>query len=309
MTHLKPMLAEDVVTFEALRYPLYGSFKIDGVRALMPHKELKPRSLKEFGNRHVRDFFNAHSHLLSGFDGELTLGANPAPDGVRLCNLTSSALATQTGTPDIHWWIFDIVMEQAPFSDRVKVIRDWFRSRGRRQLAQFKVHMVEQRLLKTAEEAIAMEAEALALGYEGLILKDPDGLYKYGRSTLKSQQFLRVKRFTDAEGIVVGFVERQKNNNVATTNALGHKTRSSHKANKTGAGTLGTLQVRMENGTFVDKELEVGTGWDAKTGQWIWDNQAKVLGRTVKVQYFEHGCKDLPRFPTFQGFREEFDVS
>lgn len=305
---MKPMLAEDVVSFETLTYPLYGSFKVDGVRGLMVDQKLKPRSLKDFANKAVREFFDTHGKLLDGFDGELTLGADPAPAGVRLCNVTSSALTTIDGSPEIHWWIFDYVSDELVFEDRVRLIRKWFKDRGARQLAKMRVHMLEQHLIKSPADAMDLEAKALALGYEGIVLKSLDGRYKYGRSTLRSQQFLRVKRFDDAEGKIVGFVERQQNNNEATVNKLGHKTRSSHKANKVGAGTLGTLKVLMLNGQFKDKIIEVGTGWDAATGQQIWDNKDGMTHKIVKVRYFGHGCKDLPRFPTFQGFRDPADM-
>lgn len=308
---MKPMLAEDVVSFETLRYPLYGSYKVDGVRALMVDGQLKPRSLKEFGNRWVPEYFNQFSAELSFFDGELVLGKDPAAPN--LCRLTASAMATREGQPDVHWWLFDIApsplikdLVNMTFADRSALLKRRYKALSARVKPY--VHLLEQRLIRTAAEAEAFEAEALHFGYEGIVLKGLDGLYKYGRSTLKSQQFLRVKRFSDAEGKIIGFVERQQNNNEATRNKLGHQVRSSHKANKVGAGTLGTLKVLMINGQFKDKIIEVGTGWDAATGQEIWANKDAMTDRLVKVRYFGHGCKDLPRFPTFQGFRDETDL-
>ena len=312
MTLVKPMLAEDVVSFDTLRYPLYGSFKVDGVRAIMPEDRLKPRSLKEFGNRWVPDYFSQFSAELRFFDGELILGKDPAAPN--LCRMTTSALSTHEGQPDIHWWLFDIApsplikdLVNMTFSDRLALLKR--RHKALSAKVRPYVHLLEQRLLRTAGEAEAMEHEALSRGYEGLVLKDPNGTYKFGRSTLRSQQFLRVKRFADAEVKILGFVERQKNNNEAMINKLGHKTRSSHKANKVGIGTLGTIVGEVLTGPFKGRTVEIGTGFDAATAAWIWANKARLVNEIGKFSYFPHGCKDLPRFPVWQGFRAQFDMS
>jgi DNA ligase-1 len=306
---MKPMLAEDVVSFETLRYPLYGSFKIDGVRAIMPPgMGLVPRSLKTFGNKHLTGWFNANRHILQGMDGELTLGSNPAIPN--LCRFTTSATSSHDGEPDIHWWIFDKlpVGGQEPFSKRVAELKKIFKDRTPAAWSRMRVHLVEQRLIRNAAEAEAFEHEALARGYEGIVLKSPDGAYKYGRSTLKEQAFLRVKRFADAEGEILRVTERQKNNNEVTINELGHTTRSSHKANKAGSGTLGTITIKVFNGPFKGVEVDVGTGWDADTAQDLWNRRDALPGRLIKFSYFPIGCKDKPRFPVFQGFRSSVDL-
>lgn len=307
----KPMLAEDVVDFTTLIYPLYGSFKVDGVRALMKEDLWLPRSLKQFGNKAAVDWFEGWGVDLNLMEGEATLGGNPTLPN--LCRATTSALSSHDGAPEIHWWIFDHLdpdpSRPLTFSDRLTLMKKRFKELGRANAKKARVHLLEQKLLRTPAEVEAFEKEALQLGYEGIVLKSPDGLYKHGRSTLKSQQFLRVKRFVTAEIRITGFVERQQNNNEATVNKLGHKTRSSHKANKVGVGTLGTIQGMVVSGPFTGQDIEIGTGWDAVTGQWIWDNRDKLLTELVEFQYFPLGVKDKPRFPTFLGFRAKFDMS
>lgn len=305
MTQFKPMLAEDVVDFESLTYPLYGSFKVDGVRALMLDGGLTPRSLKQFPNRPMAEVFNRWSAQLALFDGELTLGVDPAAPN--LCRSTTSATSSLDGPTDLYWWVFDVAILGYSFSDRLGMMKT--RHKRLPTEARKRVRLLEQRLLRTPDEARKMEEEALALGYEGLVLKDPNGDYKCGRSTLKSQQFLRVKRFADAEVKILGFAERMKNNNEAKRNELGHQTRSSHKANKAGADTLGTIVGEVLTGPFKGKTVEIGTGWDAATGAWIWANKARLIHEVGKFSYFPHGCKDLPRFPVWQGFRAKFDMS
>ena len=51
-------------------------------------------------------------------------------------------------------------------------------------------------------------------GYEGLMLRAPDGPYKFGRSTVKENTLLKVKNFLDDEAEVIGFKEQTTNTNV-----------------------------------------------------------------------------------------------
>jgi DNA ligase-1 len=309
---MKPTLAADVEDFTKLRYPLYGSFKVDGVRGLMPDRHLLPRSLKEFGNEPTIRWFDGWAESLQGMDGELTLGADPAPKGVRLCHATSSALSTHDTPAEIHWWIFDLCgdrFEDLPFSQRRGLLIDRFRRMGAATQKKLRVHLLEQRLIRTPEEAVDFVAEALALGYEGAVFKDPTLPYKNGRSTLRSQHLLRAKPTASCEAKILGFIEEMKNNNEATINKLGGKTRSSHKANKTGTDTLGALMVEILNGPFKGVSVKVGTGWTDAEASWIWANKTKLSTAIVKMKYFPLGCKDKPRHPVWDSFREKFDVS
>jgi hypothetical protein len=73
------------------------------------------------------------------------------------------------------------------------------------------------------------------------MLRDPNGPYKFGRSTRKEGYLLKLKRFCDSEAEVIGVVELMHNGNEAKTNALGRTERSTRKAGKTGMGVLGAL--------------------------------------------------------------------
>jgi DNA ligase-1 len=137
------------------------------------------------------------------------------------------------------------------------------------------------------------------------MLRDPNGRYKFGRSTAKEGILLKVKRFSDAEAVIVGFEERMHNGNPATTDALGHTERSSHKENLTGRGDLGALVVKCE---LFESEFNIGTGFDDATRKEIWDNRETYLGKVVKFKYQTAGMKDVPRFPVYVGLRHENDL-
>lgn len=305
MPQLKPMLATDVADFSTIRYPVIGSPKIDGVRALMPEKILLPRSLKRFGNLATQEHFNFYANRLTGFDGELVVGPLNAPD---MCRATSSALTSRKGDPSARWYIFDLVDIGYYFDQRVKLLKQRFKEFTKKELLEMRVELIEQRVIRNAAEAEAFEHEMLARGYEGVVWKNPNGLYKYGRGTPTDQCFLRTKRFEDAEAEIIGCTELLRNNNEAKTNELGHKTRSSHKENKAAGGVLGNFVCRVLNGPLKGAKFELGTGFDAVQRQQFWERRDEMIGKVVKFKYFAHGVKDKPRWPSFLGFRETFDM-
>jgi DNA ligase-1 len=141
-----------------------------------------------------------------------------------------------------------------------------------------------------------------------------NGLYKHGRSTLREGWLLKVKRFEDGEARVVATEEWETNLNEAKTNALGRTERSTHQANKVGAGVLGKLIVVGVKGDRYDGiEFGVGTGFrgaDAADGERakLWRMRDKLVGRIVRYKYFPTGGKDKPRFPIFDGWRDPIDM-
>ena len=145
------------------------------------------------------------------------------------------------------------------------------------------------------------EEECLEAGYEGVMIRDPNGPYKNGRSTEKEGFLLKLKRFEDAEATILGFEERQHNGNEKDDSGK----RTTHKAGKTGLGTLGAIKVMGLNGIYKGVLFDIGTGFDDAQRADIWRNLDVFQGRTVKFKYFPSGSKDKPRFPVFLAFRPE----
>jgi DNA ligase 1 len=154
------------------------------------------------------------------------------------------------------------------------------------------------------EELDAFEAKQLEKGLEGVILRKPDGIYKCGRSSTNEGILLKLKRYEDSEAEIIGLEQLLSNQNDATTNALGHTERSSHKANMKPMGVLGALNVR-DLKTKV--EFSIGTGFDADTRKELWEMR-NIIGKIVKYKYFASGSRDKPRFPVFLGFRDKRDM-
>lgn len=136
------------------------------------------------------------------------------------------------------------------------------------------------------------------------MLRDPSGGHKHGRSTMKEQGLIAVKRFVDAEAIILESHEQMTNTNEATINELGRSKRSSAKAGKVGAGILGAWTVRITQcgdvPEFIGREFEVGTGMSKDQRLVWWRQRAGMQGQHIKMKFQAHGSKDKPRIPVFQ---------
>lgn len=291
----RPMLAAtlDPADIDKLRYPVLVSPKLDGVRAVVKDGVVRYRSLKPIPNEHVQGLFR---HL-EGFDGELILGDPTDPDVFRL---TSAAVRRKEGEPEVTFWVFDrFDMGARPFKDRMYALL-YSATRHTIPLEQYRCISHEE--LRRVEEA------ALREGFEGLMIRDPQRPYKFGRSTLKECYLLKLKRFAQDEAVVVGFEELMHNGNEATTDALGLTERSSHKANMVPSGTLGALIVRGINGPFEGVQFSIGSGFSAKERSDIWAYRETYQDRIVTYKHFLMGAYQAPRFPTFKGFRDAEDM-
>lgn len=312
---MKPMLASDWAE-DKVRFPVIVQPKIDGVRGLNLFGKLTGRSLKPFKNKYVTAMFS-HSSML-GFDGEFAAERDTHPD---LCRLTTSATGTIEGEPWLLWHLFDLVMVETktlPYVERYEHLK--------KRIALLKetnpmlgahVQIVPSYMAYDRKALDAAIAEFDRNGFEGTILRDPQGLHKSGRSTVPEGGLLRIKEFKDAELVVTRIVEGQTNNNEAKINELGYTERSSHKENMVPNGLIGNIVGNLlQDITIGDRTWAKGqeiliapgrmTDEDAK---FYLLHPAEIIGKVCKFQYFPKGVKDKLRFPTFQGFRAKEDMS
>ena len=288
---MKPMLAGSAEG--ELRFPCLVSPKLDGVRCLIIDGVAMSRSLKPIPNEHVQKLFGKAEY--NGLDGELIVG-NATDDEV--FQRTSSGVMSIKGEPNVFFHVFDDFIASGGFRARFNGLKS--RCKGNKQL-----QVVQHDLIDSMESLLELEAELLALGYEGAMLRDPAGQYKYGRSTTKEGWLLKLKRFSDSEAEVIGFTQLMSNANEAKTNELGAKARSHKKAGMVPKELIGALQVRdVKTGI----EFEIGSGFTELERRSFWIGRHDLIGKLVKYKSQPVGVKDKPRFPVFLGFRDKVDM-
>jgi DNA ligase-1 len=293
----RPMLASPA-DLSALRFPVLASPKLDGFRVLAMGGKPMTRSMKLVPNRHVQRVFAEGANLLEGLDGELMVGSPTAKDAFEQ---TTSQLRREEGEPDFTFHVFDLWNRDAIYRERLKMLRayhgvlPW-------------VTIVPHVLIHDEAMLAAYEQEYLAQGYEGAMIRCPQGPYKQGRSSAREGWLLKVKRYEDAEAEIIGFEEEMHNANEAFTSELGRTKRSTAAEGLVGKGTLGALVVRGLNGPFAGATFNIGTGFDAAQRSDLWALRRGLMGQVVTYKFFAVGAKDAPRHPVFKGFRAAVDL-
>ena len=292
----KPLLASAFDPDRA-QYPYAATPKIDGIRFLMVNGQAVSRSFKPIRNEHIQKVLSAT--LPDGIDGELTCGTNFQD--------STSGIMRIKGEPDFHVWIFDYVEcgpeTILPYDERMRQLEE-FEALGYFAGLDKSYTVLYPITVGDLEEVQQLEDKFISEGHEGVMLRDPKGTYKFGRSSVKDNIILKVKKFLDAEATVVGFIEKQSNQNEPVRNRWGYIERKGGAAGFVAAGVLGSFVLEMNGETF-----RCGSGLNDEQRKEIWDNQDDYLGKMVKFKFMCHGIKTLPRHPIFLGFRDPDDLS
>jgi DNA ligase-1 len=307
---MKPMLAHDWVE-DKVRFPNWLQPKIDGVRGLNMHGKLTGRSLKPHRNLYTTELFS--QPCLAGFDGELAADRETHPD---LCRITSSKLSTIDGKPFTLWWLFDYIIPatQKPYRERYKALESRIADL---QLTQRCEAVAYLRIVPVLEcrniwQLLEIKDMWLGAGYEGIIIRDPDGIHKQGRSTPKEGGLLRIKDFVDQEAEVIEYLEGNQNDNEAQINELGKTFRTSHQENMVPNSQVGTIVAKIlktENGLSAGQIVHVAPGnMDIQTRRHEWFYRNEAPGKVFTFKHFPKGMKDKPRFPQWKFWRDAIDT-
>lgn len=303
MSQLRPMLATPA-DYSKIVYPVICQPKFDGIRCLVNDQgHGMSRTLKMIPNKYLqlRLWAIQHDVSLVGSDGEILTYTDGKVDPL---NVVMSKVMSEEGQFDFKYHMFDeYLMRGLPYVQRHDVL-DKRLKLLRTVQPNHNLAVVPNHYAHDEAQMTKFEAERVSEGWEGIILRDPQGTYKYGRSTKNEGLLLKVKRFSDLEAEVIGFDELMHNENEATEDARGLTKRTSHKENKVPGGKLGSLKCRLPNGV----EFDVGTGFDDEMRVMIWQNQRYFLGSLAKIKHKDFGVNGRPMFPVFLSWRHCDDV-
>ena len=297
---MQVMLAGKVSDVNKLRYPVLASLKLDGVRAFVSGGVVYSRNYKPIPNVYVQNRFK---NLPEGTDGELILG-NPTDPAAYRKTVSAVMGAANPDGANVVLHVVDSIPEAGNdpgFGIRYKNYRLTLAGTWAG------VSVVEQTPIYNAEALLALEASALADGHEGLMVRDPNGRYKHGRSSEKEGILLKLKRFLDSEAVVIDTVPLMHNANEAKKDELGHTKRSTAKSGLVELPTLGKFEVR-DCTSGVEFECGTGEGLTKEMRAELWANRASLVGKIIKYKYFPTGGKEKPRFPIWLGWRDPIDM-
>ena len=286
----RPMLASAVEDTNKLKYPLIASPKLDGIRAILQNNLLVSRTFKPIPNRHIRNTLESLD-LDCALDGELVSGDS--------FNESSSAIMSRDGRPDFSYFVFDSVIDPSEaFSSRIKRLEEITKRHP-------SIKLVEQEIIASSKDLLEYEKKCLDRNFEGVMIRDSNGSYKFGRSSLREGLLLKLKRFEDSEAIVLGYEEMMHNTNPEELDAFGNVKRSTAISGMVGSNMLGAFLVRDITSNV---DFAISTGLTEKQRIDLWSVKDSLVGKIIKYRHQPSGALEKPRFPIFEGFRHKDDL-
>lgn len=193
----------------------YASRKIDGVRASFffkngtiytasrGGKDFDPATMHIRKNKQFIEFFEKHPDYV--LDGELY------KHGKSLQQI-SGAARLEKNAYDCDWleyYIYDVMIPNMSFSERLKILdqikeelnlgfdpqREW-------KEEELQVQMVPQEKVSGYDNIMKLHNKYVLEGWEGVVCRDPDKNYVFGKRTLALVKF---KMYQDAEFKITGY--------------------------------------------------------------------------------------------------------
>lgn len=214
---VKPMLARQGFLESDPRYKRrwYASYKIDGVRCTLRYDSVNKQILTssrggktfEYSTAHITGNDTLHALFINNpnliLDGELYLHGKSLQF---IQGLAKMKYYDANVHAKLQFHCFDIISDEI-FDTRYETLRntqdalkEFATIYGDFQVLDY-IRFVEHIEVFNAKEIMALHAQAIADGYEGLILRDPHIAYGYGT---RDWRMVKVKIFDDAEFTIIG---------------------------------------------------------------------------------------------------------
>lgn len=274
---LLPMLAHKFEDYNYLiQYPVFVQPKLDGQRCIAIKQNNKvtlwTRTRKQILS--VPHIIEQLETLLKGMndfflDGELYLhGKDNFEEIMSAVRKQKPSQASQ----QIEFHVYDcefLGKQTQSFADRIQLLLNL-------KIKSKNVKTVKTFSCQTLISVEDMQKGFISDGYEGLMIRNADGVYKCGK---RSTELLKMKTFDDAEFTIVGFEKGKDNAVVAICLMPNRKDQQHFKATMTG---------------------------DKQENQKYLINEESFIGKKLTVKYQGlTGANKVPRFPIGVRIREE----
>lgn len=265
-----PMLAHDYnKRGKSFKFPCYVQRKYDGTRCVaMPGKGLFSRNRKQYPHMsHIVEEINRLPESVV-LDGELYSDTLTFQEIVGLVKRQTLKKGDDEKQLQIKLHVYDIVNATMPYESRMANLQLIFRRYKFKHLT-----LVDTLTCETEDKMKELHAQFVSEGFEGIMLRSGNGLYKNSRSV----DLLKYKEFFDDEYEVVGFKEGE-----------GLESGCVLWICKTPEGRVFNCRPR---GTRDDRVTLFGRG-------------DEFVGKQLTVRYQELTDEGLPRFPVGITFRD-----
>jgi len=258
-------------------FPVYCQPKLNGLRSLAYWVDGKVRLMSRGGKTYFLEHItNELEQILPEnmfLDGELYIHSVPLQTLNKLIRPTKNF---NEESIKIEYRVYDcgdLKNSNMIWIDRMNLLNEFFA-----QNHMNKIHVVETTQIDSVVGVYEYQTTCLGNGYEGAIVRLPNGLYKFG---YRSHDLLKVKTFQDEEFEIVDY-----------TNGIGKFENCIIYVCKTKEGNLFNV---VPKGTFEDRK------------QWLLEGDSHI-GKLLTVKFFDWTEDNIPQFPVGICIRLEEDM-
>ena len=252
-------------------YPVDVQPKLDGVRCLAywdgDSVKLMSRGGKQWECcQHIIDELEQVLPKDWVLDGELYI------HGATFQEITKLVKKLRPESVNVQFHVYDVPKgfnKESSWDERCDDLNDFHGNHGLCK----SVKVVDTHLANNEYAVYELQSQFLEEGYEGAIVREMDGEYRFGN---RSNKLLKVKNFMDEEYEIIGFT--------------------------TGVGRFeGCIIWICKTGNGDEfKVVPQGTMEERKA---TYDTAGKHIGELLKVKFFELTDDNIPRFPVGIGIR------
>lgn len=273
-----PMLAKDFKKAKNIQYPVDVQPKLDGVRAIARWEGDQVVLISRGGKTwtavpHINKALETILPKDSEFDGELYVHGKPFQW------ITSRAKKAHADSIEIEYHVYDMPTvnggDSLPWRERrtaLLTMRDTTR--------RFPTPIIFVPTVTSAKQLVdVLHDEFVKDGYEGAIVRLPEGTYEYGH---RSGSLLKLKQFNDEEFVIIGA--------------------------KAGEGVEHDLVIWECKNDTTEASFYTRPKGTHEDRRKLLANAASYFGEKLKVKFFGRTDDGLPRFPIAEGIRVEEDM-
>jgi DNA ligase-1 len=261
-----PMLAHEY-SEKTEKYPCYAQPKLDGIRCII----FKYNNQIVFQSRN-NTIFQSFPHLLMELNILFIKNSKLILDGELYCHhLGFSKITSIVRKKDhqelskIQYHIYDIIDNSLTYTQRYLQLCEYIRT-------SISIFLVKTIKISSRNEMQSLHQSFVNEGYEGIMLRNPNGLYK---QQIRSKDLLKYKLFKDSDYIIVGHHE--------------------------GTGGVPVFECVNEN----NKRFSVNMKCSMEEKREMMENITQFYGKKLIVKYQELSEDNIPRFPVGIGVRAD----
>lgn len=274
----KPMLATvwSKVKPESIDWAnCFGQYKLDGHRAMYKDGVLYSRQGKEINLPHIKDQLEALENKLGyalHLDGELYC------HGIPLQQIGSLVKRPREESTQLVYHVYDCVKDIG-YEYRLKMLEDYLSSED---IDGSFVRLLNTVKINSVAEAQRLQAEAVAAGYEGAILRHGTAGYEDDK---RSRNLLKLKDYQDGEFKIAGVVEGTPRYVASEDRWL----------------KVAVWQLVTEDG----QGFEATAPGDMYEKDRWWQRRREVIGRMATIKFFALSDDGIPLQPVALRLRED----